>query len=151
MGYYTIRLDPDASKICTIIFPWGKYSYKRLPMGINIVRGKLIPYFFLHSQQKTYAWLLVSKLTAHEYITPTQLRGHFLPYQGFFSLSHDDSSFVGASDVSQFLYGMNTYFWCARLRPDARRVPKARLLSQTLAYPEVATRHIIAISQDCRS
>ena len=34
MGYYTIRLDSDASKICTIIFPWGKYSYKRLPMGI---------------------------------------------------------------------------------------------------------------------
>jgi hypothetical protein len=34
MGYYTIRLDPDASKICTIIFPWGKYSSKRLPMGI---------------------------------------------------------------------------------------------------------------------
>jgi hypothetical protein len=28
MGYYTIRLDPDASKICTIIFRWGKYSYK---------------------------------------------------------------------------------------------------------------------------
>jgi hypothetical protein len=34
MGYYTIILDPDASKICTIIFPWGKYSYKRLPIGI---------------------------------------------------------------------------------------------------------------------
>jgi hypothetical protein len=34
MGYYTIRLDPDASRICTVIFPWGKYSYKRLPMGI---------------------------------------------------------------------------------------------------------------------
>ncbi len=34
VGYYTIRLDPDASKICTIIFPWGKYSYLRLPMGI---------------------------------------------------------------------------------------------------------------------
>ena len=34
MGYYTIRLDPDASKICTIIFPWGKYSYLWLPMGI---------------------------------------------------------------------------------------------------------------------
>ncbi len=28
MGYYTIRLDLDAFKICTIIFPWGKYSYK---------------------------------------------------------------------------------------------------------------------------
>jgi hypothetical protein len=34
MGYYTFRLDPDASKICTIILPWGKYSYLRLPMGI---------------------------------------------------------------------------------------------------------------------
>jgi hypothetical protein len=33
MGYYyTIRLDP-AAKMCTIIFPWGKYSYQRLPMG----------------------------------------------------------------------------------------------------------------------
>jgi hypothetical protein len=24
-----------ASKMCTIIFPWGKYSYKRLPMGFG--------------------------------------------------------------------------------------------------------------------
>jgi hypothetical protein len=35
MGYYTIRLDPTASKMCTFIFPWGKYSYKRLPMGFG--------------------------------------------------------------------------------------------------------------------
>jgi hypothetical protein len=35
MGYYTIRLDPTASEMCTIIFPWGKYSYKRLPMGFR--------------------------------------------------------------------------------------------------------------------
>ena len=34
MGYYTIRLDADSSKICTIILPWGKYSYQRLPMGV---------------------------------------------------------------------------------------------------------------------
>jgi hypothetical protein len=38
-------LDPDASKICTIIFPWGKYSYKQLPMGIagppDIFQGKM--------------------------------------------------------------------------------------------------------------
>jgi hypothetical protein len=33
MGYYTISLDPTAAKMCTIIFPWGKYSYQRLPMG----------------------------------------------------------------------------------------------------------------------
>jgi hypothetical protein len=35
MGYYTIRLDPMASEMCTIIFPWGKYSYKRLLMGFG--------------------------------------------------------------------------------------------------------------------
>jgi hypothetical protein len=35
MGYYTIRLDPMASKMCTIIFPWGKYSCKKLPMGFG--------------------------------------------------------------------------------------------------------------------
>jgi hypothetical protein len=34
MGYYTIRLYPNSSIICTCIFPWGKYSHLQLPMGI---------------------------------------------------------------------------------------------------------------------
>ncbi len=34
MGYYTIRLNPDAQQLCTIVLPWGKYRYKRLPMGV---------------------------------------------------------------------------------------------------------------------
>ena len=34
MGYNTIRLDPDASKICTNAQAWEKYSYLRLPMGV---------------------------------------------------------------------------------------------------------------------
>jgi len=35
MGYYyTIRLDPEASRIYTIILTWGEDSYKRLHMGI---------------------------------------------------------------------------------------------------------------------
>jgi hypothetical protein len=38
-------LDPDASKICTVIFPWGTYSYKQLPIGIagspDIFQGKM--------------------------------------------------------------------------------------------------------------
>jgi hypothetical protein len=38
IGYYCIKLDADAQKLCTIVFPWhiGKYKYKRLPMGIKI-------------------------------------------------------------------------------------------------------------------
>eukprot|EP00957_Ditylum_brightwellii_P121114 9237430-Ditylum_brightwellii.AAC.1 len=35
MGYYTICLDPDAQRICTLILPWGKYHYLRLPMGLS--------------------------------------------------------------------------------------------------------------------
>jgi hypothetical protein len=38
MGYYHIKLDADAQKLCTIVFPWQmkKNKYKRLPMGIKI-------------------------------------------------------------------------------------------------------------------
>jgi hypothetical protein len=35
MGYYIIRLNPMAVKMCTIIFPFVKYSYLRLPMGMS--------------------------------------------------------------------------------------------------------------------
>ena len=34
MGYYNILLDEASQKLCTTILPWGKYRYKRLPMGI---------------------------------------------------------------------------------------------------------------------
>jgi hypothetical protein len=36
MGYYHIKLDADSQKLCTIIFPWGKYKYKRLPTRIKV-------------------------------------------------------------------------------------------------------------------
>jgi hypothetical protein len=35
MGYYTIMLDAEASEMCSIIFPWGKYTYNNLPMGFG--------------------------------------------------------------------------------------------------------------------
>lgn len=35
MGYYTLRLDPMAQDLCTIITPWGKYAYLRLTMGLS--------------------------------------------------------------------------------------------------------------------
>ncbi len=34
MGYYHIELNPDSRKLCTIVLPWGKYEYQRLPMGL---------------------------------------------------------------------------------------------------------------------
>ena len=34
MGYYHTRLSENAGNLCTIIPLWGKYCYKRLPMGV---------------------------------------------------------------------------------------------------------------------
>jgi hypothetical protein len=35
MGHYHIPLHLEAQKVCTRIFPWGKYQYKRLRMGVK--------------------------------------------------------------------------------------------------------------------
>jgi hypothetical protein len=34
MGYYHILLSPFSSSLCTVVLPWGKYEYLRLPMGL---------------------------------------------------------------------------------------------------------------------
>jgi transposase InsO family protein len=34
MGYYHIELSPYSRELCTIVLPFGKYEYQRLPMGL---------------------------------------------------------------------------------------------------------------------
>jgi hypothetical protein len=34
MGYYHIRLDAASKRLCTLVFPWGKYEMQCLPMGL---------------------------------------------------------------------------------------------------------------------
>src|SRR5687768_14225212 len=34
MEYYHLLLTPKASRLCTVVLPWGKYEYLRLPMGL---------------------------------------------------------------------------------------------------------------------
>jgi len=34
MGYYHIELSPHSKELCTIVLPWGKYEYQRIPMGL---------------------------------------------------------------------------------------------------------------------
>ena len=36
LGFYHVGLSEQAQEMCTTVFPWGKYAYMRLPMGISI-------------------------------------------------------------------------------------------------------------------
>ena len=35
MGHYHIELSPFSKRLCTIVFPFGKYEYQRIPMGLS--------------------------------------------------------------------------------------------------------------------
>ncbi len=81
MGYYTIRLDRDASKIYTIIFPWRKYSYKRLPMSIagspDIFQGKMLELMKTLEYVRAYLndLLCISKLSLEDHLEKLEDQG----------------------------------------------------------------------------
>ncbi len=80
MGYYTIRLDPDAPRYCTIIFPLGKYSYKRLPMGVagspDIFQAKMLELMMALEFVRAYIdnLLVITKASLEDHLDLAKLR-----------------------------------------------------------------------------
>ena len=74
MGYYHIVLSPETADMCTIITEYGKYRYKRLPMGVacspDIFQAKI--YELLGDIEGTKAYiddiLVVKKGTFKEHL-----------------------------------------------------------------------------------
>ncbi len=88
MGYYTIRLDPAASKMCNIIFPWWKYSYKRLPMccggSADIFQAQMMDLMaFLELE---YVWAHIDNLLV---ITRGLLDDHLIKIETVLPRLHD--------------------------------------------------------------
>ena len=58
MGYYHIKLCPQSKRLCTIILPWGKYEYQKLPMGLcnspDIFQEKMNELFSSLEYVRTY-------------------------------------------------------------------------------------------------
>ena len=97
MGYYTIRLDPEASRYCTIIFPWGN-SYKRLPMGIagspNIFQSKMSELMSTLEFVRTYLddLLIISKDSLDDHLK--KLREVFIKLrESWLKINADKSNF----------------------------------------------------------
>ena len=85
MGYYHIQLRKNASNLCIIILMWGKYRYKRLPMGVanspEIFQQKMNDLFHGLDFIRSYIYdiLILTKgyLTDHVYkfeLTPNKLK-----------------------------------------------------------------------------
>ena len=75
MGYYHIELTPNARRICTIVLPWGKYEYCRLPMGLcnspDIFQEKMDELFHGFKEVRAYIddILVLTKGSWPEHIT----------------------------------------------------------------------------------
>jgi hypothetical protein len=140
MGYYTIRLDTNASRICTIIFPWGKYSYKRLPMGIagspDIFQSKMLE--LMEDLEYVQAYLddllCISRSSLEDHLSnfwevnKRLVRKPFpIPKISMVLQELEGFTFVTALDL-------NMGYYTIRLDPDATRICTVIFLGGKYSY-----------------
>ena len=74
MGFYHIELSPESKKLCTLVFPFGKYEMQRLPMGLcnspDIFQEKMSELFDGLEYVRTYIddLLILSKGTHEDHL-----------------------------------------------------------------------------------
>ncbi len=79
MGYYHLKLDAETMKICAIVFPWGIYRYRRLPMGVacspDIFQSKMSSLFAELEFVQAYIddLLVISKGTFEDHLQKLDL------------------------------------------------------------------------------
>jgi hypothetical protein len=123
MGYYHIRLTPLSSSYCTVIFPWGKYEYLRLPMGLcnspDIFQEKMGELFYDLEYVRAYIDDLLVITNEGDYDT------HLQQLESVFKLLRDSGLKVNATK-SFFCKEQLEYlgYWITRegIQPLAKKV-----------------------------
>ena len=74
MGYYHIDLSPRSKQIYTIVLPWGKYEYQKLPMKVcnspNIYQENVSKLFDASDMVRAYIddVLIITKNNSEEHL-----------------------------------------------------------------------------------
>ena len=74
LGYYHIELEPESSRLCIIVLPWGKFKYRKLPMGLcnspDVFQQKMNKLFAGFKYVRAYIddLLIVTKRTFEDHL-----------------------------------------------------------------------------------
>jgi hypothetical protein len=122
MGYYHIELSPDSKRLCTIVLPWGKYEYQKLPMGLcnspDIFQEKMSTLFADLEFIRTYIddLLVITKSDWHDHLRHLDIVFKRLQQAGL--KVNATKSFFGKEELEYLGY------WITRagIQPIAKKV-----------------------------
>ena len=137
MGYYHIELSPSAKQLCTIVLPWGKYEYQKLPMGVcnspDIFQEKISELFEGFDNVRAYIddILVINKGDFADHLQALEKVLQRLAEAGL--KVNADKSFFGRSETEYL------GFWVSRngIRPLASKVEAIKAISPPTKVREI--------------